>query len=76
MLGEAFQELTELDGRLAKSFATLLFRPGRMTVDYLAHRRERYVPPFRLYLMASVVLYFMLDLLTVQVSFSINLTSM
>ena len=38
MLGEAFQELTELDGRLARSFATLLFRPGRMTVDYLAHR--------------------------------------
>jgi len=73
MLGEAFQELTELDGRLARSFATLLFRPGRMTVDYLAHRRERYVPPFRLYLMASVVLYFTLDLLTVQVSLSINL---
>ncbi len=73
MLGEAFKELTELDGRLARSFATLLFRPGRMTVDYLAHRRERYVPPFRLYLMVSVVLYFTLDLLTVQVSLSINL---
>ncbi|MCZ6641695.1 MAG: DUF3667 domain-containing protein [Gammaproteobacteria bacterium] len=73
MLRAAFHELTELDGRLAKSLAILVFRPGRMTVDYLAHKRARFIPPFRLYLMASVVLYFTLGMLTEQASIGIDL---
>jgi hypothetical protein len=35
----------------------LLFRPGLLTAEYLADRRARYLPPFRLYLVVSVLFF-------------------
>ena len=46
-----------LDGRLWRSLPMLLFRPGRMTRNYLDGKRARYVPPFRMFLMASVIFF-------------------
>ena len=46
-----------LDGRLWRSVPMLLFRPGRMTRNYLDGKRARYVPPFRLFLLASVLFF-------------------
>jgi hypothetical protein len=46
-----------LEGRLWKTLGLLLFRPGRLTLEYLAGRRVRYVQPLRIYLTLSLVLF-------------------
>lgn len=58
LAGDAWQELSGYDGRFAATFRNLL-RPGRLTIDYLEGRRARYLPPVRLYLIASVT-YFLI----------------
>ena len=46
-----------LDGKLWKTLAALLFRPGFLTREYLAGRRRRYIGPARLFLVSSLVLF-------------------
>ena len=47
LAGDAWQELSGYDGRIAATFKGLL-RPGLLTVDYLQGRRARYLSPIRL----------------------------
>jgi len=54
---EGIRDAFALDGRIARTLPTLLFRPGRMTRDYLDGKRARYVPPFRLFLLSSLVFF-------------------
>lgn len=49
-----------LEGKLWKTLALLIFRPGRLTADYIAGRRARYVVPLRLYLTLSVLFFALL----------------
>ena len=58
LLREVSEVLTTLDSRLWRTLITLLFRPGRLTADYLKGRRARYAPPLRLFLGASIVFFF------------------
>ncbi len=58
-LGEATEVLTHADSRLWGTIWPLLRRPGFLTREYFAGRRARYLQPFRLYLIMSV-LYFVL----------------
>lgn len=51
------EELTHADSRLWRTLAALLFRPGRLTAEFLAGRRARHLPPVRLYLVLSVVFF-------------------
>lgn len=46
-----------LENKLLKTLALLLFRPGRLTRDYLDGKRARYVLPLRLYLTLSLVFF-------------------
>lgn len=57
LLKEAFGDLLELDSRLWRTLGPLLVRPGRLTRDYLEGRRARYMPPFRTYLVLSVLFF-------------------
>ena len=54
---DAFGDLFELDSRLWRTLIPLLIRPGRLTRDYLEGRRARYMPPFRMYLVLSVIFF-------------------
>ena len=58
LAGDAWQELSGYDGRIAATFRDLL-HPGRLTIDYLQGRRARYLSPVRLYLTVSVI-YFLI----------------
>jgi hypothetical protein len=58
LAGDAWEELSGYDGRIAATFRALL-RPGLLTMDYLKGHRARYLKPVRLYLTVSVV-YFLL----------------
>lgn len=57
LIRDAFGDLFELDSRLWQTLIPLLFRPGRLTRDYLMGRRARFMPPFRTYLVLSVVFF-------------------
>ena len=54
---DAFGDLFELDSRLWRTLVPLLVRPGKLTKDYLEGRRARYMPPFRMYLVLSVIFF-------------------
>lgn len=56
---ELAEESLHWDGKLAKTFRTLVTKPGRLTVEYLAGRRVRYVSPLRVYLTCSVLYFFL-----------------
>jgi hypothetical protein len=45
------------EGPLWQTLAKLFFAPGALTLEYMAGRRARYLRPFQLYLMASVVVF-------------------
>jgi hypothetical protein len=54
---EAWHLLTHVDARLWATIKILLLQPGRLTAEYFAQRRARYVPPFQLYLVISVLFF-------------------
>jgi hypothetical protein len=66
-LGEAAEVFTHADSRLWRTVAPLLFRPGFLTQQFLQGRRASYLPPFRLYIVVSL-LFFLVVSLTAQVS--------
>jgi hypothetical protein len=59
-VGEATELLTHADSRVWATLWPLLARPGFLTREYFTGRRARYLQPFRLYLIMSV-LYFVLS---------------
>ena len=60
---ELVGEALEIDGRVARTLRLLLFRPGALTREFNAGRRQRYVSPLRLYLFASLLLFGTLSLI-------------
>lgn len=61
ILREALEDQFSLGGTLPRTLGTLLFRPGRLTRDYVAGRIARYVAPFRLYLVSSILFFVVLS---------------
>jgi len=57
LISDAFGDLFEIDSRLWQTLVPLLIRPGRLTYDYLQGRRARYMPPFRMYLVLSLLFF-------------------
>jgi Protein of unknown function (DUF3667) len=56
-LVEALEDLTNADSRLWQTLWRLLLRPGRLTREFFAGRRVRYLPPVRLYLVLSLAFF-------------------
>lgn len=54
---EAAENLTHADSRVWRTIWPLLAKPGFLTREFLEGRRARYLPPFRLYLVLSVVFF-------------------
>ncbi len=57
LISDAFGDLLELDSRLWRTLIPLFAKPGQLTRDYLEGRRARYMPPFRMYLVLSLVFF-------------------
>ena len=57
---EVVEGLLHFDSTFWRTLQPLLFRPGLMTEQYLAGRRKYYAPPFRTYLVISVI-YFLVS---------------
>ncbi|WP_300376525.1 DUF3667 domain-containing protein [Henriciella sp.] len=58
LIAESISDSLALDGRVARTLPLLLFRPGVLTKRYIGGRRARFVPPFRLFLLSSLLFYF------------------
>jgi Protein of unknown function (DUF3667) len=67
-----------VEGRLWRTLAALVLRPGRLTREYLTGRRRRYVLPMRLYLTASFLFFVLVKVfglgtgLQVQLAFGVD----
>lgn len=55
--GEAFESISHADSRLWRTLLYLLGRPGFLTRQFFAGKRASYLPPFRLYLVISVLFF-------------------
>lgn len=61
LAGEFFNDVLNLDTRLLDTLKTLLFRPGRLSTEYFADRRTRYLSPIKLYFLLSIVAFFLIQ---------------
>ncbi|MEX6725136.1 DUF3667 domain-containing protein [Parapedomonas caeni] len=60
-LAEDFlHSVVHFDGRVPTTLRSIACRPGAMTVDWLAGRQQRYVPPIRLFIFTSLLLVILL----------------
>ncbi|MFN7165252.1 MAG: DUF3667 domain-containing protein [Hyphomonas sp.] len=66
LASESIETFFSIDGRIAKTLPDLLLKPGRMTRAYLDGQRARFIPPFRLYVLASLIFFIVLPLVTGQ----------
>lgn len=63
-LREAADETIGISGRLPRTLRLLMLQPGRLTNEYIAGHRQRYVRPMRLYLSVSLLFFGLLGLAT------------
>jgi hypothetical protein len=50
-------QVTNTDGKIARTLWALVARPGLMTADHLEGRRARYLRPLQLFLLVNVLLF-------------------
>ena len=62
VVGDFLGETFEINSRLSVTLAALFFRPGFLSAEFSRNRRARYLSPFRLYLFASLLFFFVLSL--------------
>jgi hypothetical protein len=55
-------EFFDFDSRFWRTLFPLMFRPGRLTAEYLRGRRVHYTPPLRLYVISSVLFFLLATL--------------
>ncbi|HYD81092.1 MAG TPA: DUF3667 domain-containing protein [Paucimonas sp.] len=59
---EYLHHYVAIDGALARTLKLLVARPGKLTTEYLAGRRARYIKPLQLYLSITFVFFIALHL--------------
>ena len=62
MVAEFVDDQLSLSSTLPRTLGALFLRPGHLTREYVQGRIARYAPPFRLYLISSLVFFIMLPL--------------
>lgn len=58
LIAEAFEGLTHFDGRFWQTLPDLVRRPAKLTRAYLDGRRAPQIPPFRLFLVVVLLVFF------------------
>jgi hypothetical protein len=60
---DLLEGVTHSDSRLWRTLTTLWFKPGKLSEEFVAGRRVAYLPPFRLYLVLSILFFLMASFL-------------
>ena len=75
-LREVVDDLADIvfnvDSRVFRSLFDLYFRPGFLTTEYIEGRRARYVTPFRLFFVLSLVAFFAMQSMIGDTVFQID----
>ncbi len=61
-------DIVNLDSRIFRSISPFLFKPGFLTREYLAGKRKKYMSPFRLYLLLSLLFFFLAQTTSKKIS--------
>ncbi len=61
LLVDLLGNMYAFDTRLLKTLKSVLYKPGELAIDYVAGRRVRYMPPFRLYVFFSLIFFLLLS---------------
>ncbi|MBT8114499.1 MAG: DUF3667 domain-containing protein [Arenicella sp.] len=56
-------ESLDIDGRMFLTLKTLLLKPGMLSLEYRNGRRAKYTPPFRMYLVISILFFLLVSTL-------------
>jgi hypothetical protein len=56
--------ILQWDSRLLHTLRLLLLHPGGLSNEWVDGKRARYVPPFRLYIVASFILFLVVGIMT------------
>ena len=73
LLRDLMEDLLDLDSRFIRTLKPLLFKPGKLTRDYMEGRRFRYAPPMRVYIFSSILFFLLAALLSSNsVSFNVQ----
>lgn len=64
---EIVSELFDLDGRMLVSFRLLMTRPGQLPDEYNRGRRVAHTSPLRMYLLISLLFFFVLPMILPEV---------
>jgi hypothetical protein len=67
LLGHVLESITNVDGRIFRTFKALVLRPGELTLAYAEGRRKQYLLPFQVFLIANVAFFFLQSLLGLNV---------
>ena len=62
MIEETVETVFHIDGRIVHTLPPLLLKPGFLTLEYFAGRRIRYIAPFRLMFVLSLLSFFVFHL--------------
>ncbi|MFD2600576.1 DUF3667 domain-containing protein [Flavobacterium suzhouense] len=63
LITHTIEDITHYDSNFWKTIKYLLFRPGKLTIEYLLGHRMRYVAPVKLYIFISFVCFFIMALM-------------
>lgn len=63
MLVEVLDDQLSVNSTLPRTLGAMFFRPGHLTREYVQGRIVRYIPPFRLYLVSSLLFFILLPLI-------------
>ena len=62
VVGDVLGDAVTWDSRFWRTLVPLVFRPGFLAAEFIAGRRARYMPPFRLYIVVSFLLFLVISL--------------
>ena len=63
VMGDVLDSVLNIDARIVHTLLPLYFRPGKLTLDYFAGKRARYVTPFRLVFFLAIIAFLAMQLL-------------
>lgn len=58
---DAFEDYFSIDSKIFKSLIPLIFKPGFLSIEYIKGKRNSYIPPFRMFLIISVIYFLFLS---------------
>ncbi|WP_121667727.1 DUF3667 domain-containing protein [Mesonia aquimarina] len=61
---EFFGSLFSYDSRIYRTLNTLIFKPGKISLEYINGKRTKYANPFRFYLSVSIIFFLLYGLST------------